>query len=83
MQFQDHQLDSDQTHKVEQFILITEADENAAIFCLKSNDWEMELALDRFVQTPEFYLCNWKDAVYRQKAEDFYAKYRCEKWLLT
>lgn len=80
MQFQDHQLDSDQTHKVGQFMLITKADENAAIFCLKLHEWDIEVALDRFVQTPEFYLRNWKDdAVHRQKAEDFYAKYRCEK----
>ncbi|CAG0918896.1 unnamed protein product [Notodromas monacha] len=71
-----HKLKSSQREKVRQFITFTNTGEKTAIYCLQQNDWKLDLASDRFFQSPEFYVRDSKPPVDRKKLESFYSKYR-------
>lgn len=60
--------------------------EKAAVACLSAHQWNLELAVSGFFDSPESYLGrddrNALQAVDRRKVEQFYNKYRGNKFEL-
>lgn len=71
-----NKLKSSQRDKVKQFISFTNTGEKTAIYCLQQNDWKLDLASDRYFQSPEYYHRDARPSVDRKKLEHLYSKYR-------
>lgn len=71
-----NKLKSSQKDKVRQFMIFTQSSEKTAVTCLAQNDWKLDVATDKFFQSPELYISNLKGALDKKKLEQLYNRYR-------
>ncbi|KAF3858731.1 hypothetical protein F7725_011932 [Dissostichus mawsoni] len=71
-----NKLKSSQKDKVRQFMIFTQSNEKTALTCLSQNDWKLDVATDKFFQSPELYVSNLKGALDKKKLDQLYNRYR-------
>ena len=74
--FVQNKLKSSQKDKVRQFMIFTQSNEKTALTCLSQNDWKLDVATDKFFQSPELYVSNLKGALDKKKLDQLYNRYR-------
>lgn len=78
-----NKLKSSQKDKIRQFMLFTQSNEKTALTCLAQNEWKLDVATDKFFQSPELYISNLKTSFDKKKLEQLYNRYRGEDNLLN
>ncbi|XP_034470676.1 DCN1-like protein 1 [Hippoglossus hippoglossus] len=71
-----NKLKSSQKDKVRQFMIFTQSNEKTALTCLSQNDWKLDVATDKFFQSPELYVPNLKAALDKKRLDQLYNRYR-------
>lgn len=74
--FVQNKLKSSQKDKIRQFMIFTQSSEKTALTCLAQNDWKLDVATDKFFQSPELYVSNLKWTFDKKKLEQLYNRYR-------
>lgn len=57
-------------------MIFTQSNEKTAVTCLAQNDWKLDVATDKFFQSPELYISNLKGALDKKKLDQLYGRYR-------
>lgn len=57
-------------------MIFTQSNEKTALTCLAQNDWKLDVATDKFFQSPELYVSNLKGTFDKKKLEQLYNRYR-------